>query len=146
MANSRSEQYLNAMKDVTENSMSVREAARKWGVPKSSLYDRLSGKVEYYRRSGPPTVLTKHEEGRIADWLLEMEQRCCLFSKNDIFDHVKKMLDNDDRETPFIDNRPGEKPKPLKNWNKYCGSIVSCLCGRLKNINHLCSKNVFELA
>ena len=104
---SRSEKYLNAMKDVNDNGMTIRVAARKWGIPKSSLYDRVSGKVEYYRRSGPPTVLTKEEETRLAEWLVEMKKRGCAFSKNDIFHHVKKMLDDDQRETPFTNNRPG---------------------------------------
>jgi hypothetical protein len=104
---SRSEKYLNAMKDVNDNGMTIRVAARKWGVPKSRLYDRVSGKVEYYRRSGPPTVLTKEEETCLAEWLVEMKQRGCAFSKNDIFHHVKKMLDDDQRETPFTNNRPG---------------------------------------
>ena len=104
---SRSEKYLNAMKDVKDNGMTVRAAAKKWSVPKSSLYDRLSGRVKYYRRSGPPAVLTREEETCLAESLVEMKKRGCTFTKNDIFDHVKKMLHDDKRQTPFINNRPG---------------------------------------
>lgn len=108
-ASSRSEIYFNATKDVDEHGMSVREAASKWNVPKSSLHDRISGKVEYDRRSGPPTILTKAEENRIVGWLVEMAKRGVSLTKDECLDVVKKLLDKDKRQTPFIDNRPGNK-------------------------------------
>ena len=108
-ANSRSEKYKNAMKDVSEGGMSVREAASKWDVPKSSLHDRLSGKVEYDRRSGPPSILTKSEEVRLAEWLVERAQRGFGHTKDGLLDLVKKLVDKDKCTTPFKNNRPGNK-------------------------------------
>lgn len=102
-----SEKYLSAMKDVQKNGMSVRAAAKKWSIPKSCLYDRISGKVKYDRRSGPPPILTKEEEMHVVKCLLEIDKNGCVLTKNDVLDMVKKMLDEAKRKTPFTNNRPG---------------------------------------
>ncbi|XP_028399448.1 uncharacterized protein LOC114522874 [Dendronephthya gigantea] len=107
--NSKSKKYLSAMKDVQKNGMSLRAAAKKWGIPKSSLYERICGRVEYDRRSGPPPILTKKEERYLAKYLLEMDKNGRKLTKNNVFDIVKKMLDEAKRKTQFTDNRPGEK-------------------------------------
>ena len=88
--NSRSERYRNALQDITEATLSIREAANKWGVTKSTLHERLQGKVGVDRRPGPPSILTKEEEHRIAVWLLEMADRGFGVSKDDLLDTVKK--------------------------------------------------------
>ena len=87
--NSRTEKFKHALDDVSQLGLSVREAASKWGVPKSTLHDRLSGRIEVHRRAGPPTVLTKAEETRIADWLIDMAHRGFGCSKDDLLDTVK---------------------------------------------------------
>ena len=79
--------------------MSVREAANKWGVAKSTLYEQLQGKVEVDGRSGPSSILTKAEEARIAGCLVEMANRGFGLSKSDLLDTV--MVDKDNRVTPF---------------------------------------------
>ena len=40
----KSIRYKIAMTDVRDHGMSVREAAIKWNIPKSTLHDRLNGK------------------------------------------------------------------------------------------------------
>ena len=105
----KSIRYKIAMTDVRDHGMSVREAAIKWNIPKSTLHDRLNGKVEYDRRSGPPSILTKVEENRLADWLIELAQRGFGRSKDDLLDAVKKLVEKDERKTPFVKNRPGDR-------------------------------------
>ena len=107
--NSRTEKFKHALDDVSQLGLSVREAASKWGAPKSTLHDRLSCRIEVHRRAGPPTVLTKAEERRIADWLIKMAHRGFGCSKDDLLDTVKKLVDGDGRTAPFNDNRPGDK-------------------------------------
>ena len=51
-----------AMRAVIEESKSVREAAQQYDVPKSTLGDRLSGRVLPGATSGQPTYLTNDEE------------------------------------------------------------------------------------
>ena len=51
-----------AMQAVVYNGMSYRDAATQFGVPKSTLNDRISGKVFPVAVSGAPSYLTKEEE------------------------------------------------------------------------------------
>ena len=50
--------------------MSVRRAALEFGVPKSSLQDRISGKVGIDAKSGPPRYLDDFEEEKLVNFLL----------------------------------------------------------------------------
>ena len=54
------------------NGLSIRRAAKKWGIKSASPYDRLSGEVEIGRRCGPPPVLAGREESQCTDWLIEL--------------------------------------------------------------------------
>ena len=51
-----------ALNAVVTGGMSVREAASRFGVPKSTLGDRVSGRVQSGAVSGPKTYLTADEE------------------------------------------------------------------------------------
>ena len=42
---SKQEKYVNATKDVPENGLSCRKAAKKWGLTRTALQDRLNGKI-----------------------------------------------------------------------------------------------------
>ena len=72
---SKQEKYVNATKDVLENGLSCRKAAKKWGLTRTALQDRLNGKVEYHRCKGPAPVLTKAEEDEFTDWLINLSNR-----------------------------------------------------------------------
>ena len=50
------------MKAVIHDGMSIRKAACVYGVPKSTLGDRISGKVLPGTKSGPPSYITEKEE------------------------------------------------------------------------------------
>ena len=54
-----------------EERMSFRQAALAYGVPKSTLHDHYSGKVQGTKR-GPATVLSEAEESMLVEWALEM--------------------------------------------------------------------------
>ena len=57
---------------VTQDGMTIRKAAEAFGVPKSTLGDRVSGKVARSAKPGPPTYLTRLEEEELASFLI-----CC---------------------------------------------------------------------
>ena len=50
--------------------MSVRKAAEEYGVPRSTLHDRVTGKVALKARSGPKKHLTDEEEASLVDYLI----------------------------------------------------------------------------
>ena len=50
--------------------MSVRKAAETYGVPKSTLGDRVSGKVDLDAKPGPTSYLTTFEEEELASFLI----------------------------------------------------------------------------
>ena len=56
------EQLAKAFKEVKEGRLSVRRAAELYNVPKSTLSDRVSGRVEFGSHSGPACYLTDEEE------------------------------------------------------------------------------------
>jgi len=47
----------------------VNEAAIMYGVPATTLKDRISGKVKHGTKSGPPKYLNDEEEKEFADFL-----------------------------------------------------------------------------
>ena len=58
----------NALQAVNE--MTVREAAAQFGVPKSTLHDRISGKVQPGAVSGSPCYfLDDEEEEELVRWI-----------------------------------------------------------------------------
>ena len=67
--------FVKAMNDVRVGRLSIRKSAKKWGIKRTTLQDRLNGRVEINRRRGPPPILTKQEENRFADWLIVMANR-----------------------------------------------------------------------
>ena len=59
-----------AFTSVTQERMSIREAALQYGVPKSTLGDRLSGRVLSGATSGPQMYLDKSAEEELVQFLL----------------------------------------------------------------------------
>ncbi len=65
----RPDSMVAAMKAVIEKGMSVRQAAQLYDVPKSTLGDRISGRVLPGATSGPPTYLSSEEEEELVTFL-----------------------------------------------------------------------------
>ena len=63
-----------AMKAVTDENIPILRAAKKYDVPKSTLHDRISGKVSHGDKPGPKPLLSPIEEGEFADFLVEVAQ------------------------------------------------------------------------
>lgn len=103
----RDKRIENAIKDVAEGS-SIRKAASKWGVPRSTVQDKCSGRTKRMR-CGPLPFITKAEEEWLATWLIERAKRGFGLTVAEFLDSVKIFLDKDNRETPFKENRLGQK-------------------------------------
>ena len=52
-----------------EDGMSLRKATEIFQVPKSILYDRVTGKMKFGARSGPDPYLTNEEEEELLNFL-----------------------------------------------------------------------------
>ncbi|XP_070574338.1 uncharacterized protein [Ptychodera flava] len=99
-----------AVNDVVEGKMSWRKAAAKWGVKKSTLGDRITGRVALGRRSGPPPILTADEEDMITNWTVSMAERGFTVTKTQLRYTVKKILDKDGRQNPLKHKSPPNLP------------------------------------
>lgn len=98
-----------AVQRVRDGSMSVRQAAGAYSVPKSTISDKVSGKTLLSKCSpGPVTVLSTEEENRLADWAINMSRVGYGRTKQELLDTVQKILNADGRDNPFTDNRPGK--------------------------------------
>uniref|UniRef100_A0A1X7SP45 HTH psq-type domain-containing protein n=1 Tax=Amphimedon queenslandica TaxID=400682 RepID=A0A1X7SP45_AMPQE len=64
----------NAIKAVEEEGLTVRLAAELYGIPKSTLYDRIRGNVQHGTKPGPVPYLTKEEEVILAKFLIKCSQ------------------------------------------------------------------------
>ena len=62
-----------AILDVTDNGLSVRQAAQKWGVPKSTLSDRLKGQIAITDQMQPNQYLSRNQEAKLSSWILRQE-------------------------------------------------------------------------
>ena len=61
-----------AMEAVKEKLSSISQAAREYGVPYTTLYDRLSGKIAHEANPGPRPYLSKCEENDLSTFLVEV--------------------------------------------------------------------------
>ena len=57
------------MAAVEQTGTSIREAAKMFDVPPSTLHDRVSGKVSHGKKSGPIPYLTFAEEEELISFL-----------------------------------------------------------------------------
>ena len=109
MASDPSNLFVKAVNDVRVGGLSIGKSAKKWGIKRTTLQDRLSGRVEINRRRGTPPIQTKQEENQFTDWLIVMANRGFGVFKESLLNTAKTFLDKDGRTTPFQDNKPGNK-------------------------------------
>lgn len=105
-----SEQSLASALEAVKNGTSIRSASREFGVPKTTIQDRISGRIkEGPRKMGPQTVLSLEEESILVKWLKQLATTGFPQKKTDLQNAVQKIILENKRETPFKDGRPGEK-------------------------------------
>ena len=54
------------MKAVTDENSPTLQVAKKHGIPKSTLHDRISGKISHGDKPGPKPLLSAVEDGEFA--------------------------------------------------------------------------------
>ncbi|XP_049886788.1 uncharacterized protein LOC126381335 [Pectinophora gossypiella] len=88
---------------------SCSSAAKKYGVPRMTLRNKVTGKSPATCSMGPSTILSRDEESLLVQWLLAMADRHCPVGKEQLIDSVQHILKTDKRENPFTNDRPGRK-------------------------------------
>ena len=68
---------LKAYEEVKKKTLSVRRAALQYSVPKSTLSDRISGRVSFNSHSGPTRYLTGEEEEELVSFLAGSARMGC---------------------------------------------------------------------
>ena len=90
----RSWNRINMQKAVkaVEEGMSVRKAAEKFTVPRSSLHDRVTGRVHFEARSGPSPYLSYEEEEELASFLIQTAKIGYPHTKRQVLALVEKIV------------------------------------------------------
>ena len=81
-----------AMRCVMEGELGVNRAADQFGVPRTTLKDRMSGRVTHGSKSGPAPYLTEEEEGELQSYLLSCAEVGYPKTKNEVIGIVRKVV------------------------------------------------------
>lgn len=57
---------------IRNDSVFIKNASRKFEIPRATLQDRLWWIIEGPRKMGPPTALSTEEENQLVQWLLQL--------------------------------------------------------------------------
>lgn len=110
MASYTQKQLEEALDQLRKKNLSVRAAATKYGIPRSTLHDKLSGKrPEGLEKRGPEGFLSKNEEKKLVEWCESLAKCGFPLKADNLLNTVQKIVSDDGRETPFKDGRPGRK-------------------------------------
>lgn len=86
--------------------MSKKKAAATFGIPRSTIRFRLSGKFTK-TSCGPPPVLTV-EEAALVSWIAVCGKKGFPRRKEDVILSVQSLLKKNKRTNPFPHDRPGD--------------------------------------
>lgn len=97
----------NAIKFIENNEGSIRQAAKKFGVPRSSVQFKIRHPNTKFK-SGPDPVLTENEETELCNFIIQQSKRGFPRKKEDIQVCVKDFLKKNPRPNTFRNNKPGD--------------------------------------
>lgn len=100
---------IDAIRAVKKKDESVSSASRKYNVPRSTLFDKLTQKNPERRTVGPGTILSAEEEQVFATWVESMTKAGFPITKSQLLDSVQNFIVKNKRQTCFTNNRPGRK-------------------------------------
>ena len=90
--------------------MSIHHAAEFYGIPKSTICDKLNGRTPMGQKKGLPTKLSPELENRNEKWIIHMARIGYGQTRTDILDKVEELLSKLNVKKMFGDNnRPSIK-------------------------------------
>eukprot|EP00112_Aurelia_sp_Birch-Aquarium-sp1_P025595 Seg859.1 transcript_id=Seg859.1/GoldUCD/mRNA.D3Y31 product="hypothetical protein" protein_id=Seg859.1/GoldUCD/D3Y31 len=100
-----------ALAAVKDGKLSLRGAARFYGIPKSTLGDFIKGKRSSGTNPGPKRLLSIQEENALAGWLLTMGNAGRHVKVQEVLETVKAILDKSGRVIRRLENN-----MPRQSW------------------------------
>ncbi|XP_035824754.1 uncharacterized protein LOC118477429 [Aplysia californica] len=91
--------------EAVSKGMSVKGAAQRFGVPRTTLSDKLRDKYPVTPKS--KTILSTEEENRLEEWLTVSARRGIGRTNENLCLAVQRFLNSEGRTTVFTDNLPG---------------------------------------
>ena len=98
----------NAVDAVKSTAMSVRQASQHFGVPRSTIQDRLSGRVEVGISPGKQPVFSKDVEDRLAEKIKGAASMGMGLSRQQIIAKAAQLARTMKIKTPFKNGIPGK--------------------------------------
>ena len=103
------EQMAKAIEEVRKGEK-ISVAATRYGVPRITLHNKITGKSPIDCNLGPATVLTYEEERILVKWITFMGEKHFPVNKEQLLDSVQKIIFEKKLDScPFTNNRPGKK-------------------------------------
>ena len=81
-----------AYEEVLFKNVAVRQAAMMYGVPVSTLRDRVSGRVPFGKKSGPTRYLTNEEENELVCFVTGAAEMGYSYTRADVLELVQEIL------------------------------------------------------
>lgn len=101
-------QMNSALEDIRTSQISIRDAAKKYNVPRSTLSAKGRGVGQVSRKMGPTPILGSAIENEIVKCLITSADAGHPISKKQLLDNVADLASKQ-TENPFKNGRPGEK-------------------------------------
>ena len=94
--------------EAVQKGMSKSLASKTYNVPRTTIRDRIAGRIGIdVSSSGPSPILTPGEEEMITKWIFDMSGVGFPVTRLQLKLEVKKILDQDGHTNPFPNNMPG---------------------------------------
>ena len=81
-----------AMEAVKNGEMGINRAAEEYNVPRTTLKDRLAGRVKHGSKSGPDPYLTSSEEDELVSFLINACKMGQGKTKREVIDVVRRTV------------------------------------------------------
>lgn len=88
--------------------LSIRECSKRFGVPKSTLWDKLSSRTPPEMTRKGRSVVTRDVENRLVNWILRMNESGFDVNETQVKEAVKVFLDKSSNMLEKKHNRPGK--------------------------------------
>ncbi|KAJ8929563.1 hypothetical protein NQ314_017726 [Rhamnusium bicolor] len=106
-----------ALLEIREGRKGIREASRDFGVPRTTIQDRLKGRApEKLGKVGPEPVLTIDGEKKIADWVAAIAKCGFPIKKRDLIETVQKIIKDSAKKNILQNEKIIKNGIPGQKW------------------------------